>query len=77
MIIVLDLYGGPGVKYNEYSSFIRGHQLYYNFIRPHMSLYGCTPAKMAGIDLNLKNNKWENLLIQSVKNNRSDISSDK
>jgi len=32
-----------------------------------MSLFGCTPAEVAGIDLGLKNNKWENLLMQSVK----------
>jgi len=54
-----------GLK-DQYSAFIRGHQVYYNFIRPHMSLFGCTPAEVAGIDLNLKDKKWENLLIQSV-----------
>ena len=42
-----------------------------------MSLYDNTPAEIAGIDLGLKDKKWENLLMQSVKNNRSDISSDK
>jgi transposase-like protein len=52
---------------DEYSAFIRGHQVYYNFIRPHMSLFGSTPAEVAGIDLNLKDRKWENLLMQSVK----------
>jgi len=31
-----------------------------------MSLFGCTPAEVAGIDLNLGDKKWENLLIQSV-----------
>jgi len=54
-----------GLK-DEYSSFVRGHQMYYNFIRPHMSLSDCTPAIIAGIDLNLSNRKWENLLIQSL-----------
>ena len=55
-----------GLK-DEYSSFIRGHQVYYNFIRPHMSLFGDTPASYALIDLNLGNKKWENLLMQSIK----------
>jgi len=62
-----------GLK-DEYSAFIRGHQLYYNFIRPHESLYGYTPAEIANINLNLGSNKWENLLKQSVKNlNKKDI----
>ena len=55
-----------GLK-DEYSAFIRGHQVYYNFIRPHMSLFDNTPAEVSGIDLNLGNHKWENLLMQSVK----------
>lgn len=55
-----------GLK-DEYSAFIRGHQLYYNFIRPNMSLYNNTPAMVAGIDLSLGDNKWENLLMQSLK----------
>jgi|GEM_PF-1925833 len=63
---------GSGIKPNvglkdEYSAFVRGHQVYYNFIRPHMSLFDNTPAKMAGIDLDLDIRKWENLLMQSVK----------
>ena len=58
-----------GLK-DEYSSFISGHQLYYNFIRPHMSLYGVTPAEVAGVDLNLGDKKWEKLLLQSVKSKK-------
>ena len=58
-----------GLK-DEYSPFVRGHQLYYNFIRSHQSLYGYTPAQVAGIDLDLGINKWENLLINSVKNKK-------
>jgi len=56
-----------GLK-DEYSAFIRGHQVYYNFIRSHGSLYGLTPAEIAGVDFNLGNKKWENLLLQSVRN---------
>jgi transposase-like protein len=56
-----------GLK-DEYSAFIRGHQVYYNFIRPHKSLFGNTPAEIANIDLKLGERKWENLLFQSIKN---------
>ncbi len=61
-----------GLK-DEYSSFIRGHQIYYNYIRPHGSLFGDTPANNACINLNLGNEKWINLLLQSVKSKRSNI----
>jgi transposase-like protein len=60
-----------GLKY-EYTPFVRGHQVYYNFIRPHKSLFGNTPAEIANIDLNLGVNKWENLLKQSVKSKNKD-----
>ncbi len=55
-----------GLK-DEFTSFIRGHQLYYNFIKPHESLFGNTPSEVAGIDLNLGKKKWEKLLIKSMK----------
>ena len=43
---------------------------YYNFIKPHETLNGYTPAHFANIYLDLKDKKWENLLIQSVKNQK-------
>jgi transposase-like protein len=55
-----------GLK-DEYSAFVRGHQLYYNFIRPHESLFGRTPAEISEINLELNDKKWENLLMQSIK----------
>lgn len=48
-------------------SFVRGHKLYYNFIKPHESLFGKTPAEIANINLGLGDKKWENLLKQSLK----------
>jgi transposase-like protein len=38
-----------------------GWFVYYNFLRPHSSLGGKTPAEMAGINLNLEN-RWESLI---------------
>ena len=61
-----------GLK-DEYSAFIRGHQVYYNYIRLHESLFGKTPAKIANIDLNLGDTKWENLLKQSVKYQKKNV----
>jgi len=52
----------------EETPIVEGHKIYYNFIRPHMSLGGYTPAEIAGIDLNLGQNKWLNLLKQAMKN---------
>jgi len=49
------------------SPFIKGHQLYYNFIRPHEGLNGYTPAHFSNIYLDLGDKKWENLLMQSIK----------
>jgi hypothetical protein len=39
-----------------------GQRIYYNFIRPHMSLNGKTPAQQADIDVKLENNKWLSLV---------------
>jgi len=58
-----------GIK-DAYSPFIRGHQLYYNYIKPHESLYGKTPAEIANITIDLGKNKWKTLLLKSVKNQK-------
>lgn len=54
-----------GLKKEE-TVFIKGHQLYYNFIKPHEGLNGFTPAHWANIYLGLGDKKWEKLLMQSV-----------
>ncbi len=41
---------------------VNGFKTYYNFIRPHQSLNGKTPAEASGIDLNLEKNKWLSLI---------------
>ena len=58
-----------GLK-SEDTAFVKGHQLYYNFIKPHESLNGYTPAHFANIYLDLKDEKWENLLFQAMKRKR-------
>lgn len=41
---------------------------YYNFIKPHNSLNGSTPAIKANIGVDLEGNKWMSLLKLSMKN---------
>jgi len=55
-----------GLK-DEYSAFVRGHQLYYNFIKPHESLQGYTPAEIAGIAID-GDNKWLTLMRTAIRN---------
>lgn len=43
------------------SSIAEGQRIYYNFIKPHQSLNGQTPAEKAGIKV-IEKNKWKNLL---------------
>lgn len=57
-----------GLK-SEDSVFIKGHQLYCNFIKPHKGLNGYTPAHFSNIYLGLGDKKWENLLNQSINYN--------
>lgn len=58
-----------GLK-SEETKFIKGHQLYYNFIKPHEGLNGYTPAHFANIYLDLDDKKWEKLLLKSIKNQK-------
>lgn len=56
-----------GLKSEESAqAIIDGFRVYYNFIRPHTSLNGKTPAEAAGIDLGLNENKWMNLIKKST-----------
>lgn len=50
----------------EDSDVVEGYRIYYNFIRPHMSLNGKTPAEVAGLDLGLEGDRWLSLIKQSA-----------
>ncbi|MCK5233472.1 MAG: IS1/IS6 family transposase [Candidatus Aenigmarchaeota archaeon] len=51
---------------NSATDFMNLFSVFYNQIRPHMSLNGRTPAQAAGIDLNLKDNKLLDLIERSA-----------
>lgn len=42
---------------------------YYNFIKPHNSINGLTPAQMVGIGVEDSHNKWEELIKRSLGHN--------
>jgi len=52
---------------NEESAknFIEGFKIYYNFLRPYMGLNRLTPAEKSGIQLDLGENRWEDLIKQA------------
>ncbi len=54
-----------GIK-KEDTAIIDGYQIYHNYVKPHMSLDGKTPAEACGIDVK-GNNKWITL-IQNASN---------
>jgi len=57
-----------GLK-KEKTPIIDGKRIYYNFIRPHESLGGNTPAEIA-MGLDLGQNKWEALLKLSLESKK-------
>jgi hypothetical protein len=54
-----------GLKSME-TPFIKGNQIYLNFVRPHQALGGRTPAEAAGVGISGEN-KWMEMLKQSIK----------
>jgi len=54
-----------GMKIDE-TPIREGFDIYYNYVRPHMSLEGKTPAEKANINLDLDRNKWLSLIRKSL-----------
>lgn len=49
-----------GIKKDD-SVMFDGHQMYHNYLRPHMSLDGKTPSEVCGIKIE-GDNKWMTLI---------------
>lgn len=58
-----------GLKTEE-TSIIPMQDIYYNFVRPHQSLDGRTPAQATGIGIE-EQNKWLGLIKKSLEQNSS------
>jgi transposase-like protein len=50
--------------------FNAGFKTYYNYIRPNQALKGKTPVEVAGVDLELGENKWLGLLKKAMENTK-------
>jgi hypothetical protein len=50
--------------------FNEGFKVYYNFVRPNQALGGRTPAEVAGVDLELGENKWLGLVKKAIENRK-------
>ena len=46
---------------------LKGFRAYYNYVRPHMSLDGHTPAQEAAIPIQLGTNRWLDLIRQAAR----------
>jgi hypothetical protein len=42
--------------------YVDNWQTFYNFVRPHQSFNGLTPAEMAGLNIGAQRNRWLDLI---------------
>jgi transposase-like protein len=54
---------------------LKGFRAYYNYVRPHMSLDGHTPAQEAAIPIQLGTNRWLDLIRQASRTFNKQIGS--
>ncbi|MGD0203013.1 MAG: hypothetical protein ABSC20_03805 [Candidatus Bathyarchaeia archaeon] len=54
-----------GLKTKD-TTILQGYQLYHNYIRLHMALYGKTPSEACGITIEGQN-KWKTLMQNASK----------
>jgi transposase-like protein len=52
------------------SALIEGQRIYHDYLRPHTALEWKTPTEAAGINLQLKGNRWKELIRQSARSNQ-------
>ena len=50
------------------------NRIYYNYLGPHQALNGKTPSEKAGINLQLKGNKWQDLIRKANSENQKRLS---
>ena len=55
----------------EYA-YLKGYEIFHNYIRPHQGLEGKTPSEVAGIKIE-GNNKWITLIQNGSKKNPCEV----
>jgi len=52
--------------------YMENWKTYYNFIKPHMTFEGLTPAQMAGLNVSQERNRWLGLIKASQVRNATE-----
>jgi transposase-like protein len=63
-----------GLKSDETAEvYMENWKTYYNFIKPHMTFEGLTPAQMAGLNVSQERNRWLGLIKASQVRNATEV----